>query len=231
MDKSPILNRLFRYALLSSVAFHALLFLIFADFSSSTVTNSSPATPVIAAHLLQPVQAAAAMSEIAVNASQPHRPIAIRRSEPSLEKVEAVQVAKPSSLSGSGLNSPSPSTNDAPVDSGAPLAKAEMPSLEAPDADDLRTYRLNLSREARRFKRYPAIARERGLEGIVVVVVSTRAGVTLPQVSLSQGSGETVLDQQALEMVNFAVRYALMPNSLRQRDFGIDLPIHFSLDE
>jgi protein TonB len=106
-----------------------------------------------------------------------------------------------------------------------------MPSLEAPDADDLRTYRLNLSREARRFKRYPAIARERGLEGIVVVVVSTRAGVALPQVSLSQGSGETVLDQQALEMVNFAVRYALMPNSLRQRDFGIDLPIHFSLDE
>ena len=231
MDKSPIHNGLFRYTLLWSVAFHALLFLIFADFSSSTVTNSSPATPVIAAHLHQPVPAAAAVSDLAVSASQPLQPIAIKRPGPSPEKVVAVQVAEPSSQSDSGLNVPVPLASDNSAASGAPLAKAEAPSLEAPDADDLRTYRLNLGREARRYKRYPAIARERGLEGVVVVVVSTRAGVALPQVSLSQGSGEAVLDRQALEMVSLAVRHALMPDSLRQRDFGIDLPIHFSLDE
>ena len=231
MDKSPINNRLFRYALLCSVAFHALLLLFFTDFLRLTVTNSSQATPVIAAQLHRPNPVAADESDIAARSPQEARPIAISRAGPSPEKILSVQSAKPPSLSDAGSNSSAQLANDNSVASGAPPTKADAPSPEVPDADDLRTYRLNLAREAGRYKRYPAIARERGLEGVVVVVVSTRAGVALPQVSLSQGSGEAVLDRQALEMVSLAVRYATMPDSLRQRDFGIDLPIHFLMDE
>lgn len=97
--------------------------------------------------------------------------------------------------------------------------------------DGLREYRLNLGREARRYKRYPAMARERGLQGVVVIVVSTTAGIAVPQVSLSHSSGHSVLDAQALEMAVLAVRFANLPESLRGRDFALDLPIRFSLEE
>jgi protein TonB len=97
--------------------------------------------------------------------------------------------------------------------------------------DGVRQYRLNLAREARRFKDYPRAARERGWEGVVVVVVNTVAGVGVPVVSLSQSSGYDVLDQAALDLVGQSVDTATMPESLRGRQFALTLPIHYRLDE
>lgn len=97
--------------------------------------------------------------------------------------------------------------------------------------DGLREYRINLGREASRFKRYPLSARERGWEGVVVVVVSTMAGVAVPQVRLSRSSGYAQLDTQALETMGLAVEVANLPESLRGRDFALDLLIRFSLDD
>jgi TonB family protein len=111
------------------------------------------------------------------------------------------------------------------------MVMPEAKPVESISQDGLREYRLNLSREARRYKRYPALARQRGLEGVVVIVVSTSAGYPVPQLSLSRSSGQDVLDQQAMEMLSLAVRAANMPDSLRGKDFAIDLPIHFSLDD
>ncbi len=112
-----------------------------------------------------------------------------------------------------------------------PVASASVLPPDAPSADGLRQYRLNLAREARRFKRYPAQARERGWEGVVVVVVNTVAGADRPQVMLSQSSGFEILDQEALDLVTQAIRTALIPDSLHGRLFGLTLPIHYHLDE
>lgn len=231
MDKSPSNNRLLRYALLCSVAFHALLLSVFADFSRLTVSNDRQVRQVIAAQLHPPHLVATEVSDIAARSAQAVRPMAVSRVGSRPEKVLSIQSARRFSLSAPGLHAPAQLASDSSAESGAPPSKVDAPSPEAPDANDLRTYRLNLSREARRYKRYPAMARERGLEGVVVVVVSAGIGIAIPQVSLSQGSGEAVLDHQALEMVSLAVRYAKMPDSLQQQGFGIDLPIHFSLDE
>ena len=125
----------------------------------------------------------------------------------------------------------SPASTQITADSITPIGESRARPVEVVSQDGLREYRLNLSREARRYKRYPALARQRGLEGVVVVVVSTRAGSALPQVALSRSSGQEVLDQQAMEMLGLAVRAASLPDSLRGRDFAIDLPVHFSLDE
>jgi len=112
-----------------------------------------------------------------------------------------------------------------------PVTTASALPPDMPSADGLRQYRLNLAREARRFKRYPVQARERGWEGVVVVVVNTVAGAEHPQVMLSQSSGFEILDQEALELVTQAIRTALIPDSLRGRLFGLTLPIHYHLDE
>lgn len=124
-------------------------------------------------------------------------------------------------------------TERAAVASGIKSQTVSPAAVQAEDVslDGVRQYRLNLAREARRFKDYPRVARERGWEGVVVVVVNTVAGVGVPVVSLSQSSGFDVLDQAAVDLVGQAVGAATMPESLRGRQFGLTLPIHYRLDE
>ena len=66
---------------------------------------------------------------------------------------------------------------------------------------------------------------------MVVVVVTTVAGVGVPQVKLSQSSGFEPLDQAALELLELAVHSAVLPETLRGRQFALTLPIHFRLDD
>jgi protein TonB len=123
---------------------------------------------------------------------------------------------------------------DKPVISPGDSARASnagASQAEKLDLDGVRQYRLSLAREARRFKRYPDQAREQGREGVVVVVVTTVAGVAIPQVRLSQSSGSDLLDQAALELLDSAVQTATLPESLRGRQFGLTLPIHYRLDD
>ena len=124
-------------------------------------------------------------------------------------------------------------TDKAVVFSGeaAQASSAGAGQAEKLDLDGVRQYRLSLAREARRFKHYPDQARERGREGVVVLIVTTVAGVAIPQVRLSQSSGSDLLDQAALELLEIAVQTATLPESLRGQQFGLTLPIHYRLDD
>lgn len=102
---------------------------------------------------------------------------------------------------------------------------------EAPSADGLRQYRLMLAREARRFKRYPAYARERGWEGDVIILLAGASVLDTPSVSLEKSSGHAVLDEQALDIMRSAVSLATLPESLRGKKFRITVPIQFRLDD
>ena len=117
-------------------------------------------------------------------------------------------------------------SGEAARDSSAGVGQAEKLDL-----DGVRQYRLSLAREARRFKRYPDQARERGREGVVVLIVTTVAGVAIPQVKLSQSSGSDLLDQAALELLETAVQAAMLPESLQGQQFALTLPIHYRLDD
>lgn len=125
--------------------------------------------------------------------------------------------------------------NVAVVDKNAAIAVQPVPARLARVAqadevslDGVRQHRLSLAREARQAKTYPDLARERGTEG-VVVVVTTVAGAGLPQVELSQSSGSDLLDRAAIDLVELAVRSARMPESLRGQQFALTLPIHYRL--
>lgn len=110
-----------------------------------------------------------------------------------------------------------------------PASAASIAPADAVSLDGVRQYRLNLAREARQAKTYPDLARQRGWEGVVVLVVTTVAGGALPQVELSQSSGNELLDRAAIELVGLSVRTASMPDSLRGQQFALTLPIHYRL--
>lgn len=113
---------------------------------------------------------------------------------------------------------------------GGGAAASPAASRAGVDADDMRQYRLSLATAARRFKRYPALARERGWEGATEVALKANALVSLPEVVLVNSSGRSILDEQALEMIRQAVRITMLPEGLKGRDFRILLPVKFSLD-
>lgn len=94
----------------------------------------------------------------------------------------------------------------------------------------MRQYRLSLAVAARRFKRYPALARERGWEGAVEIVLRGDALMPVPEVVLANSSGRGILDEQALEMVRRAAQVTMVPDGLRGREFRVSLPVRFSLD-
>lgn len=111
------------------------------------------------------------------------------------------------------------------------VKSAEVKNAEVKNAEGLGEYRLGLAREARRFKRYPSVARENAWTGVVVLMIQGAASSAVPMVSIDQSSGHAVLDAQALEMVEKATRLAPLPVSLMGKRFAISLPIHYRLDD
>lgn len=99
----------------------------------------------------------------------------------------------------------------------------------SPAGDGEREYRLNLAREARRYKRYPAGADGRSAEGVVVVSVSVQIVAHRPEIRLQQSSGDEALDRAALEMMGRAANVASIPLELQGRRFRIAVPVEYRL--
>lgn len=231
-------NRNFRYhrllnGILLSVVLHGFVLLIFGKFLTSTATVSHQGTIAkIEALLVSARQLQAPSANPVVASGLPEALPRLQR--PLASPVQEIRAVRLSTGVVSNTQVLEPEHIEVSERSGAQEGAVSAPKPAEPipvSQDGLREYRLNLGREARRYKRYPAMARERGLQGVVVIVVSTTAGITVPQVSLSHSSGHSVLDAQALEMAVLAVRFANLPESLRGRDFALDLPIRFSLEE
>ncbi|MDP3439174.1 MAG: hypothetical protein U0989_15375 [Azonexus sp.] len=92
-------------------------------------------------------------------------------------------------------------------------------------------YRLSLAREARRFKRARHFSGNPALTGVVILGIRMSFGSTTPVVSVNQSSGLDVLDTNALEMMERAVRLAAVPETLRGKQFAIHVPIHYKHDD
>ena len=123
------------------------------------------------------------------------------------------------------------SSTPAPAIAGMSATSDAPSAREGVSADDLRQYRVSLASAARRFKRYPALAREQGWEGTAEVAIRFRSALPAPDVILVRSSGRDLLDEQAMEMLAQAARATSMPEGLRGHDFQIPLPVAFSLDE
>ncbi|MCX7141980.1 MAG: energy transducer TonB [Proteobacteria bacterium] len=119
----------------------------------------------------------------------------------------------------------------------APQAPAGVPGTEAAarsgseaDAGTREQYRLALIVAARRYKRYPAVAMEKGWQGRVEVRMVIGANGMIASASIKTSSGHEVLDNQALDMLRKGKTTVPIPVSLRGREFDIDIPVIFNLD-
>ena len=98
------------------------------------------------------------------------------------------------------------------------------------EAGTLEQYRLALIVATRRFKRYPAIAMEKGWQGRVEVHMVIGGNGMVASVSINSSSGHEILDNQALDMLEKGRTAVAIPAGLRGRDFSIDIPVIFNLD-
>ena len=125
---------------------------------------------------------------------------------------------------------PAASSAGGQLQGGGNAAASTASPRDGVKGDDVRQFRMSLARAARRFKRYPALARERGWEGTADVALDLHAHSPVPAVAVVQSSGHGVLDEQARAMVSEAARVTALPEGLKGRDLRVVLPVKFSLE-
>ena len=118
-------------------------------------------------------------------------------------------------------------TPQAPV---GPKTEASAKSGSEADKGTLEQYRLALIVATGRYKRYPAIAMEKGWQGRVEVHMEIGANGMLASASIKASSGHEILDSQAMDMLKKGKTTVQIPASLRGRAFSVDVPVIFNLD-
>jgi protein TonB len=233
-------NRAFHYAILASLALHALLLFVFPDlFDPARRTVRFP--PPIIARLMEPEPAAPPATAVETPPAAPvkrtqspktavAKPAPERALEP--EPPSKPEPAAPTAEAGaSPFAAAEPELAPPPIASVPPgPAASAPPAVEAPESLSRDQYRLQLIDEARRHKRYPPLARENNWQGdvrvAVVVGANGRASVTL-----KGSSGYEVLDRQALEMFRQAARAVPVPPALRGKELALELRAVYGLED
>jgi protein TonB len=222
------------YALVLSLVLHALALAALAPW----VAERSQAVPPAAALQGRLLPAPTAAAAPAQKAPQPARPEVPSRSV----RAEGVAAApQPTVLSAPTFPATVPAVAPGAVAGGEAVVRpAEVPATSAlrleseargPSESGLRQYRLALATEARRFRRYPEAARRAGLAGTAEVRVTVMAGGTQRVAELNRSSGHAALDAAALEMLRQAARQTALPESLREQNFSVLLPVLFEVEE
>lgn len=176
----------------------------------------------------------AAQPEPAAVAPAPRKPRA--RNEPEVQtplprSLEPAPVAAPSAPE----PAPAPAVvhDESPAAASAPAqARAEVPAKPADVVDPslFDAYRLALINAAKRYKRYPVQAMERGWEGRVEIRVVVDASGAIKSALVKTSSRYQVLDDQALEMVRRAFNALVQVQPApRGREFTVDVPVIFEL--
>jgi len=231
-------NRAFHYAIGASLALHALVLFSFPNLVD-TARRAATLPPLIA-RLMEPP----APEPVPVPAPPPPE-------KKLLEKKPAPRAAKPVPRVETPVvreeappvveaPAPVPARVPAPVAAPPPVAAlepqpapspaAQAPPAEIPESMSRDQYRVQLIDEARRHKRYPALARENNWQGDVKVAVAVAASGR-PTVTLRGSSGYDVLDRQALEMFSRAARAVPIPPSLRGKEFTLEVRAVYGLED
>jgi periplasmic protein TonB len=166
-------------------------------------------------------------------AARPPRERQVSEPEVPLKPVEPVPVPmakaeEPAAVAPTQASAP-PAVPVVPSDSAPVEARASTPA-EAVDASLLEAYRLALIDAAKRYKRYPVQAMERGWEGRVEIRVVVDANGMIKSALVKRSSRYQVLDDQALDMVRKAFNaLAQVRPAPRGSEFTVDVPVIFEL--
>lgn len=81
-----------------------------------------------------------------------------------------------------------------------------------------------------RFKRYPPVAIRRGWQGTAEVLIHFSSDGRTISVTIDKSSGQSVLDEQAIEMVRKGLDELPLPSNYQGRDVKLIIPIDFKLE-
>jgi protein TonB len=233
-------NRAFHYAILASLALHALVLFAFPDlFDPARRAVRFP--PPIIARLIEPEPAAPPPAAVEtppaapLQKSAPPKVAAAKRAPERAREPEPVRTppepAAPAAEAGaSPFTTAEPELAPPPIASVQPAPAPAAPSAEAPESLSRDQYRLQLVDEARRHKRYPPLARENNWQGDVLVAVVVGANGRT-SVTLKGSSGYELLDRQALEMFRQAARVVAVPPALRGKEFALEVRAVYGLED
>ncbi len=108
-------------------------------------------------------------------------------------------------------------------------ATSAPPAMSANAIGTLSQYRLAVMARARGFNRYPRAAIENDWQGRSELRVHIAADGGVESIDVRKSSGYAVLDREAIAMIAEAARRVPIPESLRGREFAIEIPVIFSL--
>ena len=93
----------------------------------------------------------------------------------------------------------------------------------------LLTYGQSISKEIKRYQKYPPPAQRRGWEGTAEVLLQIAADGKVTGITLGKSSGHAILDEEAMNMVRRASPLPQAPPDLRGRALVVSIPIVFRL--
>jgi len=82
-----------------------------------------------------------------------------------------------------------------------------------------------------KFKRYPRSARKENITGTVQVAFVLTGDGRIERPSIVRSSGDSRLDQEALDVLLRASPFPRIPKKLRKDSFALTLPVEFSLNQ
>lgn len=112
-----------------------------------------------------------------------------------------------------------------------PAAPASAPAPAFDEAGTIAQYRIALMQVASTLKTYPRIAQENNWQGRVELRLTVGAGGGIASLAVKSGTGYTVLDQHALDMLRRAQPKTPLPPGLRGREFSLEVPVVFGLKD
>jgi len=209
-----------------SIALHGLAMVSFPNLRFADLPDDSPVLTALFA----------SRSEDAVGTPIPEkrreRRPAAATAQPQ-KRVEPVPAERP--VAGEPLSAQAPDPQPAPASEVASALSPAVPqealaNVSVVDSSLFDAYRLALIDAARRYKRYPVQAMERGWEGRVEVRVVVDAIGTIKSALVKSSSRYQILDNQALDMVRRAFKdLAEVRPAPRGREFTVDVPVIFEL--
>lgn len=234
-------NRVFHYALVASLALHALLFLSVPDFLDRAQRAAASVPPIIA-RLMAPEPVTAPPAPPAAEPPPPEK----AKKKPAPPPV----VAKPAPVPEPAPAAPSPQPAPAPVAAApavpaAPAAPPAPPAAPAappgpvassppvPDEQSADRYRMELIAALARMIKdsYPQQARDNNWEGDVLLGVVVRANGNV-SISVKRSSKFRVLDAGAVAALRQAVEEVPVPPALRGREAPLkDLMVQYRLED
>jgi protein TonB len=111
-----------------------------------------------------------------------------------------------------------------------PAFAGSPPSADPAERNALRSYSKNVAALVIQDQHYPTEALKRGVEGRVLIVALIGTDGQVHGARLRQSSGNTVLDEAALEKVLTARGLPDPPEMLRGREFTMEVPIIFRIE-